>query len=101
MVWSNRVLKEKIMGAMQMVNGVKRALVFDSGVGGLSVLDAIAASGFALELDYAADNAWLPYGLKSDARIARARAGVADSAREPMGAGHRRRRLQHGVHDRA
>lgn len=45
---------------------MKRALVFDSGVGGLSVLDAICASGHALELDYIADNAWLPYGLKSD-----------------------------------
>lgn len=57
-----------------MVNGqtpvrAKRALVFDSGVGGLSVLDAIAASGMGLELDYAADNAWLPYGLKSDADL--------------------------------
>jgi glutamate racemase len=52
-----------------MVNGVKRVLVFDSGVGGLSVLDAIAASGAALELDYVADNAWLPYGLKSDAEL--------------------------------
>ncbi len=49
---------------------MKRALVFDSGVGGLSVLDAIAASGVAVELDYVADNAWLPYGLKSDAELA-------------------------------
>lgn len=49
-----------------MVNAEKRVLVFDSGVGGLSVLDAIAASGHALSLDYVADNAWLPYGLKSD-----------------------------------
>jgi glutamate racemase len=52
-----------------MVNGAKRVLVFDSGVGGLSVFDAIAASGHALELDYAADNAWLPYGLKADADL--------------------------------
>src|SRR5689334_16343373 len=52
-----------------MVNGVKRVLVFDSGVGGLSVFDAIAASGAELELDYVADNAWLPYGLKSDAEL--------------------------------
>jgi len=52
-----------------MVNGAKRVLVFDSGVGGLSVFDAIASSGHALELDYAADNAWLPYGLKSDADL--------------------------------
>lgn len=48
---------------------MKRVLVFDSGVGGLSVLDAIAKSNLALELDYAADNAWLPYGLKSDAEL--------------------------------
>lgn len=52
-----------------MVNAMKRVLVFDSGVGGLSVLDAIAASGNALDLDYVADNAWLPYGLKSDADL--------------------------------
>jgi glutamate racemase len=52
-----------------MVNVVKRVLVFDSGVGGLSVFDAIASSGLALELDYVADNAWLPYGLKSDADL--------------------------------
>jgi glutamate racemase len=52
-----------------MVNGAKRVLVFDSGVGGLSVLDAIVASGHAFELDYAADNDWLPYGLKSDEQL--------------------------------
>ncbi len=52
-----------------MVNGAKRVLVFDSGVGGLSVFDAIAASGHALALDYVADNAWLPYGLKSDSDL--------------------------------
>jgi|CXWL01.1.fsa_nt_gi glutamate racemase len=52
-----------------MVNAVKRVLVFDSGVGGLSVFDAIVASGAGLELDYVADNAWLPYGLKSDLEL--------------------------------
>lgn len=46
-----------------------RILVFDSGVGGLSVFDAIMASERAFEIDYAADNAWLPYGLKSDAGL--------------------------------
>jgi glutamate racemase len=49
---------------------MKRVLVFDSGVGGLSVLAAIAASGMALELDFLADAAWLPYGLKPDADVA-------------------------------
>jgi glutamate racemase len=53
-----------------MVNGARRVLVFDSGVGGLSVFDAIAASGYALALDYVADNAWLPYGLKTDQELA-------------------------------
>lgn len=48
-----------------------RALVFDSGVGGLSVLDAIVAAGLEIDLDYAADNAWLPYGLKSDGDLQR------------------------------
>jgi glutamate racemase len=48
---------------------MKRVLVFDSGVGGLSVLDAIIAAGRELTLDYAADNAWLPYGAKSDAAL--------------------------------
>lgn len=52
-----------------MVNAMTRVLVFDSGVGGLSVFDAITASGHALSLDYVADNAWLPYGLKSDADL--------------------------------
>lgn len=48
---------------------MKRVLVFDSGVGGLSVFDSIQASGAALELFYAADNVWLPYGLKSEAAL--------------------------------
>jgi glutamate racemase len=52
-----------------MVNAVKRVLVFDSGVGGLSVLDSLRASPHALVLDYFADNAWLPYGLKPDAAL--------------------------------
>lgn len=52
---------------------MRRVLVFDSGVGGLSVLDAIANANHALTLDYVADNAWLPYGLKSDGDL-RARA---------------------------
>lgn len=47
-----------------------RVLVFDSGVGGLSVLDAIARSGAGLELDYLADTAWLPYGGKPDGDVA-------------------------------
>jgi glutamate racemase len=48
---------------------VTRALIFDSGVGGLSVLDAMVEAGLAITIDYAADNAWLPYGAKSDADL--------------------------------
>ncbi len=48
---------------------MKRALVFDSGVGGLSVLDAMIEARLPLAFDYAADNAWLPYGAKSDAAL--------------------------------
>lgn len=62
---------------------MKRALIFDSGVGGLSVVDAIVAGGGALELDYAADNAWLPYGDKPDAALrARVPALLAALVRE-------------------
>lgn len=47
-------------------------LVFDSGVGGLSVLDAIVAAGVPVRLDFIADQAWLPYGDKpADALSAR------------------------------
>lgn len=49
---------------------MKRVLIFDSGVGGLSVLDAIARAGLGVELNYCADTAWLPYGAKADAEVA-------------------------------
>lgn len=45
------------------------ALVFDSGVGGLSVLREIAALLPQLRLTYAADNAAFPYGPKSEAEL--------------------------------
>jgi len=41
-----------------------RALVFDSGVGGLSVVGAMAAAGLPGRCDFFADSAWLPYGEK-------------------------------------
>lgn len=50
-----------------------RVLLFDSGIGGISVLDALLAAAteksLALELDYLADSAWLPYGEKPDAAL--------------------------------
>ncbi len=78
---------------------MKRALVFDSGVGGLSVLDAIAASGQALELDYAADNAWLPYGLKSDAELRARVPALVVSTGFALGAGPCGSRMQYGFDD--
>jgi glutamate racemase len=45
------------------------ALVFDSGVGGLSVLREIAALLPQLRLTYAADNAAFPYGTKTESEL--------------------------------
>ena len=45
-------------------------LIFDSGVGGLSVLEEIRAALPLAPLVYAADNAWHPYGTRSEAEIA-------------------------------
>ncbi|SFC12995.1 glutamate racemase [Marinospirillum celere] len=42
-------------------------LVFDSGVGGLSIVEALRERMPDLPLTYACDNAAFPYGLKSDA----------------------------------
>jgi glutamate racemase len=46
-----------------------RVLVFDSGVGGLTVADEIRALGPSLGVHYAADHAFFPYGDKSDAAL--------------------------------
>ena len=51
-------------------------LIFDSGVGGLSVLDAVRALLPQAPVIYAADNAGLPYGTKSEAEIAARVAGL-------------------------
>jgi glutamate racemase len=45
------------------------ALVFDSGVGGLSVMREIAKLLPQLRLTYAADNAFFPYGTKSETEL--------------------------------
>jgi glutamate racemase len=45
------------------------ALVFDSGVGGLSVLSEIAALLPQVRLTYAADNAAFPYGTKTESEL--------------------------------
>lgn len=51
-------------------------LLFDSGVGGLSVLDAVRRLLPDAPVIYAADNAGLPYGEKTEAQIAARVAGL-------------------------
>ncbi len=46
-----------------------RVLIFDSGVGGLSVMREIAARLPAIQLVYAADNAAFPYGVKPESEL--------------------------------
>jgi len=45
------------------------AIVFDSGVGGLSVFDCISAALPTVRLVYAADNAYFPFGTKEEAAL--------------------------------
>ena len=57
------------------------AIVFDSGVGGLSVFDCIAAARPGLRLFYVADNAYFPYGTKEEgALVARVRGLLTELA---------------------
>jgi glutamate racemase len=48
---------------------MSRVLIFDSGVGGLSVLKELQAVGSKLEITYLADTGYYPYGTKSDAAL--------------------------------
>lgn len=41
-------------------------LVFDSGVGGLSICQSLRKAGIRLPLLYVADTAWFPYGLREE-----------------------------------
>jgi glutamate racemase len=43
-----------------------RALVFDSGAGGLTIADELRRAAPSLVVDYAADAGFFPYGVKSD-----------------------------------
>jgi glutamate racemase len=58
-LWQGRVMTD-----------ARPILVFDSGVGGLSILGHVRALLPQASIVYAADNAWLPYGTKSEAEIA-------------------------------
>ncbi len=70
--------------------------VFDSGVGGLTVLRALIAALPHEDFLYLGDTARLPYGTKSPETVARYSVRAAESARgsRHQGAGGR---LQHGV----
>lgn len=59
---------------------VPRVLVFDSGVGGLSVADCIHRQLPGLDLVYLADNAGFPYGDKPEAVVIERCTGLISSA---------------------
>lgn len=46
-----------------------RALVFDSGVGGLTIADELRKAAPDWIVDYAADSGFFPYGVKADAEL--------------------------------
>lgn len=46
-----------------------RALVFDSGVGGLTIADELRKAAPGWIVDYAADSGFFPYGVKTDAEL--------------------------------
>jgi len=62
-----------------------RALVFDSGVGGLTIADALRRAAPEWVVDYAADSGFFPYGVKTDEelreRLPRLCATLADVAK--------------------
>ena len=54
-------------------------LVFDSGMGGLTVVDALRTLGYQGRISYAADTGFFPYGDKSDAELTRRVPRFADA----------------------
>ena len=61
-------------------------LIFDSGVGGLSVTAALRARLPTATLDYVCDNAMLPYGTKADAWLVSRIVATCTSAVRASGA---------------
>ncbi|MCI4646349.1 MAG: glutamate racemase [Hyphomonadaceae bacterium] len=53
----------------EMDGGAARILVFDSGIGGLTVRQELLAQAPGLTVDYAADTGFFPYGDKADAAL--------------------------------
>ena len=62
-----------------------RALVFDSGVGGLTIADELRKAAPDWIVDYAADSGFFPYGVKTDdelrERLPRLCAALVDVAK--------------------
>jgi glutamate racemase len=52
------------------MSGTGPVLIFDSGVGGLSILSHVKLALPRASIVYAADNGWYPYGTKTEAEIA-------------------------------
>lgn len=50
---------------------IPHCLVFDSGMGGLTIVSSLRELGFKGRLSYAADTGFFPYGDKSDAELTR------------------------------
>jgi glutamate racemase len=57
-----------------------RVLTLDSGIGGLSIVDAFARANLAVSILHLADDAWRPYGDKPPAELAERVAGLAAEA---------------------
>lgn len=55
-------------------------LIFDSGVGGLSVANSLRLHYPTVSMCYACDNAWLPYGLRDDDALAKRIVTVCQAA---------------------
>ncbi|TVP51142.1 MAG: glutamate racemase [Halomonas sp.] len=55
-------------------------LIFDSGVGGLSVAESLRQHYPNTAMCYACDNAWLPYGLRDDGLLAKRIVAVCQAA---------------------
>ena len=63
-------MAETLAAAEPRIDPAAPLLIFDSGVGGLSVLDAVRELLPQAPVIYVADNAGLPYGSKTEAQIA-------------------------------
>lgn len=51
------------------LRALPKVLVFDSGVGGFSIVREIAAQNINVEIDYCADTGFFPYGNRSDLEL--------------------------------